>query len=307
MSRRIDWTKAPEGATHYDTLHSRWYRLTASGLDYSDRGYEKHGWNPSARPVSALTELIKRPVEAKGLEPARSEIPAGEDLPKPKPEPDWSNAPEDLLPEDWFNLTPSNRTAALINAARERMQGPLAGEYRLGMRGLMDYLGLKKLVDIPDHLFDQTRAMVAIRSVSQPTAENDWGFIDGIAKRLIGVTAAEVLQTGVTYAPSPGGHQFPAEGYERLHAVYLDAHHQAAYGKGDERHANGLPFHEQRMQTISQGLNSPDGMAYQVIKKLQEGLQMKDAGARRRELLGALNYLAGIVIFLDDREAGGDV
>lgn len=73
MSRPIDWTNAPEGATHYDGLHSRWYRLTASGLDYSDRGYEKHGWNPSARPVSSLTELIKRPVEAKGLEPARSQ------------------------------------------------------------------------------------------------------------------------------------------------------------------------------------------------------------------------------------------
>lgn len=98
---------------------------------------------------------------------------------------------------------------------------------------------------------------------------------------------------------------YPAEGYERLHAVYRDAHDQAAYGKGNERHANDLPFHEQRMQTISQGLNSPDGMAYQVIKKLQEGLQMKDPGARRRELLGALNYLAGVVIFLDDQQEGG--
>lgn len=102
-------------------------------------------------------------------------------------------------------------------------------------------------------------------------------------------------------ARSTPSRAFPHAGYERQHDVFRDAHDQAAYGKGNERHANELPFHEQRMQTISQGLNSPAGMAYQVVKKIQEGLDMPDAGARRRELLGALNYLAGIVIFLDDR------
>lgn len=96
--------------------------------------------------------------------------------------------------------------------------------------------------------------------------------------------------------------KFPEPGYERLHAVFRDAHDQAAIGKGDERHANNLPFDEQRMQTISQGLGSPDGMAYQVIKKIQEGLQMNDHARTRAELLGALNYLAGIVIFLDDKQ-----
>lgn len=95
---------------------------------------------------------------------------------------------------------------------------------------------------------------------------------------------------------------FPSEGYEKLHDVYRDAHDQAAYHKGAERHANDRPFHKQRMQTISEGLNTADGMAYQVVKKVQEGLQMSDAGARRRELLGALNYLAGVVIFLDSKE-----
>lgn len=100
------------------------------------------------------------------------------------------------------------------------------------------------------------------------------------------------------------GTPFPREGYQRLFEVFREAHDQAAYGKGAERHANNLPFHEQRMQMISRSLGSPLGMAYQVEKKIEEGLQMEDPEARRRELLGALNYLAGIVIFLDDQQRG---
>lgn len=87
------------------------------------------------------------------------------------------------------------------------------------------------------------------------------------------------------------------KGYEKLIAVYQDAHDQAAKGKGDERHANGQPFHEQRMQQISGLLRSSDGMAFQAIKKLTEGLQFEDHARREAELLGALNYIAGIVIY----------
>lgn len=92
------------------------------------------------------------------------------------------------------------------------------------------------------------------------------------------------------------------KGYEKLVAVFQAAHDQAAHGKGKERHANGLPFHKQRMQSISKLLDSPDGMAYQVVKKMTEGLQFEDHQQREKELLGAINYLAGIVIFF--REAG---
>lgn len=94
---------------------------------------------------------------------------------------------------------------------------------------------------------------------------------------------------------------FPAPGYTRLFDVLREAHDQAAFGKGKERHANALAFHEQRMQTISRQLKTPNGMAFQVAKKMFEGLEMADADAQRRELLGAINYLAGIVIFLDDQ------
>ena len=100
------------------------------------------------------------------------------------------------------------------------------------------------------------------------------------------------------------------EGYEKLVAVFQAAHDQAAHSKGKERHANGLPFHEQRMQSISKTLASADGMAYQVVKKMTEGLQFDDHKRREKELLGAINYLAGIVIYfreaLDSKEAKED-
>jgi len=89
----------------------------------------------------------------------------------------------------------------------------------------------------------------------------------------------------------------PADGYEKLTDVLQAAHNQAAHGKGKDRHANNLPFHEQRMQTISKLIKSPKGMEFQAIKKLTEGMQFDDHGKREAELLGAINYIAGIVIY----------
>lgn len=91
-----------------------------------------------------------------------------------------------------------------------------------------------------------------------------------------------------------------AEGYEHLAAVFGDAFDQAARGKGAERHANMLSFDYQRMQTICTLLGSPEGMEYQVIKKMTEAMDMADPARRRKELLGAINYLAGIVVWLDN-------
>lgn len=94
-------------------------------------------------------------------------------------------------------------------------------------------------------------------------------------------------------------------GYESLANVLQRAYGQAAHGKGAERHAVSRPFTEQPMQSISGLLGTPDGLLYQAMKKIQESKRLdKDAGVR--ELLGAINYLAGAVIFI---EAGhlGDV
>lgn len=90
--------------------------------------------------------------------------------------------------------------------------------------------------------------------------------------------------------------------YLQLALVLQRAHDQAAYGKGKDRHAKGQPFHEQRMQAISQLLDSEDGMAYQVLKKVTEGLELPTTERKVAELLGAINYLAGIVIFLESKD-----
>jgi hypothetical protein len=90
-------------------------------------------------------------------------------------------------------------------------------------------------------------------------------------------------------------------GYESLISVLNMALNQAAAGKGKERHAQGQPFEDQPMQRISQLLDSAEGMRYQIMKKTQESARMeKDAAIR--ELLGAINYAAGTVIFLQNKE-----
>jgi hypothetical protein len=85
--------------------------------------------------------------------------------------------------------------------------------------------------------------------------------------------------------------------YQSLRAVLDAAYYQAAHGKGKQRHARGNRFERQHMQSISCLLDSDRGMAFQAIKKLTEGLDMADPEARERELLGAINYVAGIVVY----------
>lgn len=87
------------------------------------------------------------------------------------------------------------------------------------------------------------------------------------------------------------------EGYAYLESVLDAALHQAAAGKGKERHACDRPFDQQPMQLISDLLQSTDGMAYQAIKKIQEAARM-DYEPAIRELLGSINYTAGIIIKL---------
>lgn len=86
-------------------------------------------------------------------------------------------------------------------------------------------------------------------------------------------------------------------GYESLAGVLQRALDQAQAGKGAERHANSRPFHQQPMQTIA-GQVGVGFLTGQAIKKTQEG-QTLPAGRDVAELLGAINYLAGAVIFLE--------
>ena len=85
-------------------------------------------------------------------------------------------------------------------------------------------------------------------------------------------------------------------GYESLAAVLQRALDQAQRGKGAERHATGLPFDQQPMQSISRLVGSADGLVYQAIKKAQESQRLPE-GRDIAELLGAVNYLAGAIIY----------
>lgn len=106
--------------------------------------------------------------------------------------------------------------------------------------------------------------------------------------------------------------QVPPEGYKRdfdpkyasLRGVLDEAYLHASTGKGKVRHGkSGLPFEEQRMLSITRLLDSEAGLAYQACKKVSEGLDLPTLNARVAEMLGAINYIAGIVIFMREKQA----
>lgn len=87
--------------------------------------------------------------------------------------------------------------------------------------------------------------------------------------------------------------------YRGLYSVLMDALDQACNGKGKERHANAKPFEAQPMQTHCDSLGSPQGMGYQVMKKTAEAMGMVEPERQIRELLGAINYAAGMIIWIN--------
>jgi len=88
-----------------------------------------------------------------------------------------------------------------------------------------------------------------------------------------------------------------APGYERLAGVLGRAFHQAAFGKGAERHAQALPFDQQPMQQLIElyGVGFALG---QAGKKAQESQRLPHDAAVR-ELLGAIVYLSGAIIAME--------
>ena len=101
----------------------------------------------------------------------------------------------------------------------------------------------------------------------------------------------------------PGGEDEDDHPYAPLERVLMLALDQASGGKGAQRHGQGKPFDRQPMLEISRMLNgSPVGCMYQAIKKTQEASRM-DRDAAQRELLGAINYLAGAYLLLEEMAA----
>ena len=104
--------------------------------------------------------------------------------------------------------------------------------------------------------------------------------------------------------PSPVDQARHDPNYTRLRTVLDNALLQAACGKGAERHANALPFERQPMQTIADqhGIGFILGQAAKKMVEARGMLGRGESDAAERELLGAINYLAGAVIFIDRKQ-----
>jgi hypothetical protein len=128
---------------------------------------------------------------------------------------------------------------------------------------------------------DDNLAMIALR------------VMDG-AQRTVGLCAPATTEEAIVAKWS--GLPVP-DGYEALTDVMTDAIHQAAYGKGLERHADHRPFHDQPIlrETQAVGLGFPAG---QARKKILEAVCCCDDHPERAiaDLLGAINYTAALVI-----------
>ena len=95
------------------------------------------------------------------------------------------------------------------------------------------------------------------------------------------------------------GQQDDYKGYHTLQSVLTNALDQAAKGKGKERHANNLPFHQQPIMWIEE--HFPDYQLGQAVKKVHESQNMQPDAAIR-EILGAINYLAAKIITIQKRQ-----
>lgn len=85
-------------------------------------------------------------------------------------------------------------------------------------------------------------------------------------------------------------------GYEHLARILGLAFDRSSKGKGKERHANGLPFHEQPILHIARGfpfIAGLGGHAYQIEKKTQEAVKMAATG----NLDGAINELLDVAVY----------
>lgn len=91
----------------------------------------------------------------------------------------------------------------------------------------------------------------------------------------------------------------PENNYARLHDVLATAEDQAAGGKGKERHADDQPFEDQPIQWIEEHFKS--FQLGQAAKKMHESQRLPEDAAIK-ELLGAINYLAARVIYLQDHK-----
>lgn len=91
--------------------------------------------------------------------------------------------------------------------------------------------------------------------------------------------------------------------YRSLHRALMLAYEQAATGKGKQRHADDIPFENQKMLRNARKYGYK-ALLFQAVKKAEESVRLHEiygVEATIRELLGAINYLAAAVILLEER------
>ena len=107
--------------------------------------------------------------------------------------------------------------------------------------------------------------------------------------------------------PTPGA-TLPVQtvpGYEDLAAVLQQALDHAQHGKGKERHnTHDAPFRGQHMLTECDAQGGIGFTIGQARKKAVEALHLPTRERQINELLGAINYLAGAVIWLGEENEG---
>lgn len=180
-----------------------------------------------------------------------------------------------------FNFDPELTLGENIRLASKTLKSKEASlERALAWKRLLEQSNAESQKKIDELNANLTAATNSINNVSETYGLDGEGSFTEQVGRAIAASAP--------HAP---------EGYGPLKKVLDDALSQAAFGKGVERHGNGKSFVEQPMITISQTLGSPDGMAYQVCKKVTEARGLPTRKARINELLGAIVYTAGMVVF----------
>lgn len=92
------------------------------------------------------------------------------------------------------------------------------------------------------------------------------------------------------------------DNYAKLNEVFWEAMAQASSGKGKERHADDQPYEEQPIMWIEKYFNSYQ--LGQAVKKLHESQRLSKAQAVA-EMLGAINYIAAHIIYINEIDKGG--
>lgn len=148
---------------------------------------------------------------------------------------------------------------------------------------------------------------VPVSTADEVGRENEWRY--AYVNEGSTVTSEErvaITESQIQMFDTPPLTGMDVPGYEKLAQALQAAYDQASRGKGKERHANNLPFHEQPMTTINRSLGSVDGFIYQAHKKSLEAKRLPIVRAQA-EFLGAINYLAGAWIELERQRTAAEV